>query len=90
MTDWQEQDLIVVGGGTAGMACAITQRIPLLARPGLRDWSIDRWCDRRPFRSGLGDWRSWHVDLRVGPHRRRDYEKRCHRENVSWITIFAA
>lgn len=23
MTDWQEQDLIVVGGGTAGMACAI-------------------------------------------------------------------
>jgi hypothetical protein len=68
---------------TPDMACPFAQRVPLLARHGLRDRRVDRRCDRRHLWSGLGYRRGWDADVPFRCHRRMDHEKTATADNVA-------
>src|SRR5205823_175061 len=51
--------------------------------------SVDRRCDRRRLRSGLGHCCSWGADLRFRCHRRMDHEKATTANTVTCSCVTA-
>ena len=57
------------------LARPLAQRLPLLARPGLRDRRALGGNHRRPLRRRLGHRRDWRADVRVGRRCRLRHER---------------